>query len=719
MPPVGGSGKLQTPLVPAFRLNSTFLACRVATPCEHCSVSTSEAMGYCKLPCSVLFLCLFISSCLPNLSLAGEVQGNLTAKLFIDASERSGHPIPQTLFGIFFEEINHAGAGGLWAELVSNRGFEAGGSNIPSNIDPWSIIGNESSIIVSTDRSSCFERNKVALRMEVLCNSEGSNTCPSGGVGIYNPGFWGMNIEQGKSYKVVFYVRSTEAIDVSVSFTSSNGLQTLASTNIIVSASDVSNWTKMEVLLVAKETNHNSRLQLTTSKKGVIWFDQVSAMPLDTYKGHGFRNELFQMLADIKPQFVRFPGGCFVEGEWLRNAFRWEASVGPWEERPGHFGDVWKYWTDDGLGYFEFLQLAEDLDAVPIWVFNNGISHNDQVDTSGVLPFVQEALDGIEFARGDSSSKWGALRAAMGHPEPFDLRYVAIGNEDCGKKNYRGNYLKFYDAIKRAYPDIKIISNCDGSSRPLNHPADLYDFHVYTSANNLFSMSNQFDHTSRQGPKAFVSEYAVTGKDAGTGSLLAALAEAGFLIGLEKNSDVVQMASYAPLFVNSNDRRWNPDAIVFNSFQVYGTPSYWVQQFFRESSGATFLNATLQKDSSTSVVASAITWKNSEDGQTFIRIKAVNFGSNSVNLQISVGGLGPNSVKLSGSAKTILTSAKLMDENSFKEPKKVAPIQTLLEEADKEMSVLLLPHSFTSFDLLKESAGLRITEDDLPLKSSI
>ncbi|KAE8683541.1 Alpha-L-arabinofuranosidase 2 [Hibiscus syriacus] len=594
------------------------------------------------------------------------------AKLFIDASERSGHPIPQTLFGIFFEEINHAGAGGLWAELVSNRGFEAGGSNIPSNIDPWSIIGNESSIIVSTDRSSCFEHNKVALRMEVLCTSEGTSTCPSGGVGIYNPGFWGMNIEQGKSYKVVFYVRSMEAIDISVSFTSSNGLQTHASANITASASDVSNWTKMEVLLEAKETNHNSRLQLTTSKKGVIWLDQVSAMPLDTYKGHGFRNDLFQMLADIKPQFIRFPGGCFVEGEWLRNAFRWKASVGPWEERPGHFGDVWMYWTDDGLGYFEFLQLAEDVGALPIWVFNNGVSHNDQVDTSSVLPFVQEALDGLEFARGDSSSRWGAVRAAMGHPEPYDLRYVAVGNEDCGKKNYQGNYLKFYDAIKRAYPDIQIISNCDGSSTPLDHPADLYDFHVYTSANDLFSMSNKFVHTSRQGPKAFVSEYAVTGKDAGTGSLLAALAEAGFLIGLEKNSDVVQMASYAPLFVNTNDRRWNPDAIVFNSFQAYGTPSYWVQRFFTESSGATFLNATLQTDSSTSLVASAIAWKNS-DGQTYIRIKAVNFGSNSVNLQISVGGMDPNSVKLSGSTKTILTSAGVMDENSFNEPKKLFP----------------------------------------------
>ncbi|PPD88581.1 hypothetical protein GOBAR_DD14470 [Gossypium barbadense] len=657
-------------------------------------------MGYCKAPC-VFLLCLFISFCLPRQLLADEVDKNLTAQLFIDASEQSSRPIPQTLFGIFFEEINHAGAGGLWAELVSNRGskcvpfgrgldiggcvgdgFEAGGANIPSNIDPWSIIGDESSIIVSTDRSSCFERNKVALKMEVLCNSEGTHICPSGGVGIYNPGFWGMNIEQGKSYKIVIYVRSTGEIDISVSFTSSDGLQTLSSTNIKASASDVSNWTKMEVLLEAKETNHNSRLQLTTSKNGVVWFDQVSAMPLDTYKGHGFRNELAEMLADIKPRFIRFPGGCFVEGEWLRNAFRWKASVGPWEERPGHFGDVWMYWTDDGLGYFEFLQvLAEDLGALPIWVFNNGISHNDQVDTSSVLPFVQEALDGIEFARGDASSTWGAVRAAMGHPEPFDLKYVAIGNEDCGKKNYResSSFLvaKFW---KKSF-----------SGR---HGKVLSFAQVYTSANNLFSMSHKFDRTTRQGPKAFVSEYAVTGKDAGTGSLLAALAEAAFLIG------GTQMQSSS------------------TPFRLYGTPSYWVQRFFTESSGATLLNATLQKDSSNSLVASAITWKNSEDGQTYVRIKVVNFGSNSVNLQISVDGLDPNSVKLSGSTKTTLTSANLMDENSFKEPKKVAPNQTLLEDA-QEMSALLRPHSFTSFDLLKESVNLRITEDDSSLVSSI
>ncbi|KAI5422298.1 aspartate-semialdehyde dehydrogenase-like protein, variant 2 [Lathyrus oleraceus] len=211
--------------------------------------------------------------------------------------------------------------------------------------DPWSIIGNETNINVETDRTSIFERNKIALRLEVLCD----NTCPADGVGVYNPGFWGMNIEQGKKYKVVFYARSTGPLNLAVSFTGPNGVGNLASTVITGSASDFSNWTKVEVVLEAKATSRNSRLQLTTTAKGVIWLDQVSAMPVDTYKGHGFRSDLFQMLLDIKPSFIRFPGGCFVEGEALRDAFRWKASVGPWEERPGHFGDVWKYWTDDGI----------------------------------------------------------------------------------------------------------------------------------------------------------------------------------------------------------------------------------------------------------------------------------------------------------------------------------------------------------------------------------
>ncbi|KAG5521790.1 hypothetical protein RHGRI_034124 [Rhododendron griersonianum] len=407
---------------------------------------------------------------------------------------------------------------------------------------------------------------------------------PDGGVGVNSPRFWGMNVEQGKKYKVVLYIRSLLSVNILVSLTGSNGLQTLATANII--AADVSNWTKTEILLEAKETNHNARLQLTTSRR-VVWFDQVSAMPLDTYKTafvvdfsrderilsvqSGLRS--FDILScnsmtldfkffNIHVEFIylkiSLPTDLLVETWFLKRSFyhvcRFEtlihqiprylclfvprvvklglfhsaalSSVGPSYEN-FHFGDIWRYWTDEGLG------LA-------------------------TLSFFRKSWK-VEFAKGALDSGWGSVRAAMGHLEPFDLRYVAVGNEDCGKKNYRGNYLKFYDAIRHAYPDIIFISNCGGSTRQLYHPTHFYDCHNYSDAKMVFSLARKFDDTSRSGPKV---EYAVTGNDASTGSLLAALAEFGFLTSLERNSDDVEMASHTPLFVNANDRQWNPDAIV-------------------------------------------------------------------------------------------------------------------------------------------------------------
>ncbi|XP_072959753.1 alpha-L-arabinofuranosidase 1-like isoform X1 [Typha angustifolia] len=652
-----------------------------------------------RLKCfNTLFHFLFLI-CGVFQTLATGLAANQTAVLHVDASPGHGREIPENMFGIFFEEINHAGAGGLWAELVSNRGFEAGGPNTPSNIAPWSIIGDESVIVVATDRTSCFDRNEVALRMEVLCDDEGPNICPDGGVGIYNPGYWGMYFEEGKVYNVIMYVRSLESVNLSVSLTSSDGLQILATNTIIGDDIDTSSWIKVEFQLESSGTDANSRLQLTTRKRGVIWFDQVSVMPSDTYMGHGCRTELASMLANLKPRFLRFPGGSFVEGEWLRNAFRWRETVVPWEERPGRFNGVWKYWIDDGLGLFEFLQLSEDLGASPLWVVNSGISLNDQLNPSSISAFVQDILDGIEFARGDPDSQWGSIRAAMGHPEPFQLNYVSIGNQDCWKKNYKGNYLKFYSAIKAAYPDIKLISNCDGSAYPLDHPADLYDIHVYTSSSDMFSKAHQFDQTSRSGPKAFVSEYAVTGKDAGKGSLIAAVAEAGFLVGLEGNSDVVEMASAAPLFVNDNDRRFNPDAIVFNSWQQYGTPSYWMQHFFKDSSGAFLHPSSIQSTYSKQIIASAIAWQSSDDGSNYLKIKIVNYGGDFVNMRISVDGL-EDDVNSTGSIKTVLTSRGPLDENSFQEPNKVVPVQSILPNAGKNMDVIIDPYSITSFDLL-------------------
>ncbi|RLN29234.1 alpha-L-arabinofuranosidase 1-like [Panicum miliaceum] len=503
------------------------------------------------------------------------------------------------------------------------------------------------------------------------------------------------NIEDGKMYNLVMHIKSLEAMDLTVSLTSSDGLQNLASATTIVSGT--LNWTKVEQKLVARGTNRTSRLQITTIKKGIIWFDQVSLMPADTYKGHGFRTELMAMLLDLKPRFLRFPGGCFVEGNWLRNAFRWKETIGPWEERPGHYGDIWNYWTDDGLGYYEFLQLAEDLEALPIWVFNAGISHHDGVNSSLIAPYVQDVLDSLEFAKGSPESKWGSVRVAMGHPQSFPLKYVAIGNEDCLNKFYQGNYMKFHNAIRETYPDIQMISNCEPTIvSPLKLPAELYDFHIYTNATDLFLNKDKYDTAPRAGmPKVFVSEYAVQDKvDPGNATLFASLAEAAFLIG-----DAVEMASYAPLLVNTNDRSWLPDAIVFNSWQQYGIPSYWMQTLFCESSGAVIHPVTITSNYSDSLAASAITWK--DTANSFLRVKIVNFGSYAVNLTILATELEAG-VNATGSRVTVLTSSNAMDGNTFSNPNNVVPVRSELLNAGEEMLTLLAPYSFTSFDLALE-----------------
>ncbi|XP_074284523.1 alpha-L-arabinofuranosidase 1-like [Silene latifolia] len=615
-------------------------------------------------------------------------------------SQRS---IPQHFFGIFFEEINHAGAGGLWGELVSNRGFEAGGRHVPSMISPWGMIGDEKVVSIITEMSSCFQNNPMALRMDIHCDV---TTCPPGGVGIYNPGYWGMNIEEGKTYEIIFFVKSSGPLQVVLSLVNSDGTQVLAFTHKMADAEKVRKWTRIRTSLTATGSDPQARFQLTTTQKGTLWLDQVSVMPTDTFKGHGFRKDLAEMLVNLKPRFLRFPGGCYVEGNTLANAFRWKETVGPWQERPGHRGDVWNYWSDDGLGYLEYLQLAEDLGAEPVWVINNGFGLQDAVDPRLLKPFVQEMLDSIEFARGSPNSTWGSLRARLGHPTPFNLKYIAIGNEDCYKATYRESYMKFYKALKQTYPDIKAISNCDGSQKELDHPADLYDYHNYTSAEGMLQNTHLFDKISRNNPhspKAFVSEYAVTDpKDKViNGTFKGALAEAAFLLSLEKNSDIVEMVSYAPLFANQNDRLWNPDAIFFNTNKVYGIASYWVQTLFKESSGALLLDSHLHTDTHSNaenIYATAIKWTDNKEKKNYITIKVVNFNKVSAKVNVSLEGIDRNLIRVV--SQTVLYSDDLQGDNSFDNPTKVVPQTSRFKAGEKAIDELKVePYSFTAFDL--------------------
>ncbi|GAB2223805.1 hypothetical protein Droror1_Dr00004546 [Drosera rotundifolia] len=630
------------------------------------------------------------------IALLAQVDADNAANVTVNAAPTSGRVMPDSLFGVFFEEINRAGDGGLWAELVQNRGFEAGGRHAPSWIVPWGRVGDDESVFIATELNSPFQHNKVALRIDALCDRD----CPFGGVGVFNPGNGGMNIVKGKKYNIEFHAKASRKVDLTVAFVSSDGTKVLATHSISIHGSK---WNKYKLHLKALDSDVKGMLYLTMTKKATIWLDQVSAMPQDTYKGHGYRIDLFEKILALKPQFLRFPGGCYVEGELMSNAFRWKETVGPWEERPGHYNDPWSYWSDDALGYLEYLQLAEDLRAKPVWVINSGNSVDQGVDTTLIAPFVQEMLDSIEFARGNTNSTWGSLRAKMGHPESFDLKYIAVGNEDCGHANYNGNYLKFYNAIKQYYPDIQVINNCDFSGyRPgPDQPADLYDFHTYQVPKVMFAQNHQFDNAPRSGPKVFVSEYAVTDPLVNkNGTVIGAVSEAAFLVGVERNSDVVEMASYAPLFGYLNQLQWRPNAIFFNASESYGIPSYWMQTFFIDSNGATLLDTNVATGAN--IVASAIRYVNKDDNQNYIKIKVVNFQDVSANISITLNGVNPYTI--SGKRKTVLTGNPY-DSNSLDNPTKIIPQVLSFDAPGTPMTVKLDPYSLTSFDYLDHSAS--------------
>ena len=308
----------------------------------------------------------------------------------------------------------------------------------------------------------------------------------------------------------------------------------------------------------------------------MLWLDVVSLFPEETYQGHACRTDLAQMLKDMQPAFVRFPGGCYVEGDELANAFRWKRTIGDVAERPGHW-NLWGYRSNDGLGYLEYLQLCEDLGTEPLFVINCGMAHKDVVPMEQMPEFVQDALDAIEYANGDAgTTKWGKLRAEHGHPAPFGMKYIEIGNENGGPA-YDERYALFYDAIKAKYPDINIVANVPTRQRP----TEILDEHYYSLPEFFMSNAFRYDTYDRNGSHIYVGEYAVT-QNAGQGNLRAAIGEAAFMTGMERNADVVVMSSYAPLFVNPGWRRWNPNAIVFDASRSYGTPSYHVQAMFAQ-----------------------------------------------------------------------------------------------------------------------------------------
>ena len=531
----------------------------------------------------------------------------------VDVAQR-GIEISPTLYGIFYEDINFASDGGLYAELIRNRSFEYNAEK-PEH---WQARGSNISLVTE---GLLNEKQGHALKVET--------TKPFGG--ISNPGYWGINAVQGTQYRLSFWIKPLRGKPGSIkaALTGKDGELLGEST---VREKLGKGWQKIETTLVAQKTDGQAHFSLTMENPSTVLLDVVSLFP-PTFKGreNGCRIDLAEKLQALHPAFMRFPGGCYVEGNIRpENAYHWERTVGPIEQRPGHMNANWGYPTTDGLGFHEFLQLAEDLGAKPLYVVNVGIWHGGCTPLDELQPWIDECLGALEYANGPVTSHYGKMRAENGHPEPFNIAFIEIGNENYNwhmednsdqSDHYPERYRMFYDAIKARFPEVQCIGNVEswGTDTPKwrnSHPVDILDEHYYRNPQWFVGQYHRFDNYDRRGPIIYPGEYAVTDGYGTTGNMNAALGEAVFMIGMENNADIVRMSSYAPIFVNENQIQWRPDMIRFNSHQSFGTPSYWVQQLFPNHVGnrlvRTDLKWNIPQDAaqhSTPVGVGLATWK--------------------------------------------------------------------------------------------------------------
>lgn len=489
-----------------------------------------------------------------------------------------GPSVNEDFYGIFFEELSHAGDGGLYAELIQNRSFE----DNASAPDHWSAVGGATMSLSTANMMNAVQKHALSVVTTV------------GGQGIRNDGFWGISVVSGTTYKVSFWIRSDEGWDGTVTARLVNSSRTeIGQTEIAVEAT--SEWKQYTAKVTATGTDPQGRFDLLFGSEGKIILDMVSLFP-PTYKEreNGMRQDIAQMLADIKPKFMRFPGGCYVEGLWnsAMNSdcrYLWKNTVGPQEERVPLWNNRWSYMVNNGQGIYEYLQFCEDIGAAPLYVVNIGVGHEWTHDYQDIGEYIQEALDLIEYCNGDATTAWGSKRAAAGHPEPFNLRYIEIGNENYTFDHYADRYIQFYNAIKERYPEIIIIGNIPswGTDYPrwtLQHPVDLVDEHFYRSPSWFMSSYHRYDNYSRTEPKVYVGEWAASEGKGTLGNMNAALGEAIFMSGAENNADVVRMMSFSEPLAHLSHVQW-PAMIYHDASTAVGTPSYYAQVMYGSNIG--------------------------------------------------------------------------------------------------------------------------------------
>lgn len=643
---------------------------------------------------------------------AGSALQAQTNELVIQAG-KPGAEIQPTMYGLFFEDINYAADGGLYAELVKNRSFE-----FPQHFMGWKTFGK-----VSLKDDGPFERNP-----HYVCLAYAGH--PHKQTGLDNEGFFGIGIKKGAEYRFSVWARVAEGetpakIRVELADTKSMGeQQAFATADVTV---DSREWKKYQVVLKPEMTNPKAILRIFLASRQTVDLEHISLFPVDTWQGHenGLRKDLAQALADIKPGVFRFPGGCIVEGTDIASRYDWKKSVGMVENRPLN-ENRWQYtfphrffpdyYQSYGLGFYEFFQLSEEIGAEPLPVLSCGLAcqfQNPNMDAHVPLcdldSYIQDALDLIEFANGAVDTPWGKVRADMGHPAPFNLKFIGIGNEQWGKE-YPEHLEPFVKAIRKKYPDIKIVgsSGPDSEGEQFDYlwpemkrlKADLVDEHFYRPEAWFLSQGARYDNYDRKGPKVFAGEYACHGKGKKWNHFHASLLEAAFMTGLERNADVVHMATYAPLFAHVEGWQWRPDMIWFDNLNSVRTVSYYVQQLFATHKGTNVLSLTMNKkpvtgaEGQNGLFASAVCDKNKNE----IIVKVANTSDKKQPLSLIFNGLKKKEV-LSGARCIKLSSADMDKDNTIENPLAIIPQETSLDVDGHTLNVDLEPATFAVYIL--------------------
>jgi alpha-L-arabinofuranosidase len=595
----------------------------------------------------------------------------------IDATAPAGKVSP-LFYGLMTEEINHAYDGGLYAELIQNRAF----LDDAAAAAHWSVVqADGAAATIALDRSVPLnEAIPTSLRLQVTQASAGH------AAGVANEGYWGIPVKPNTRYRASFYAKAAPGFTgpIAASIQSDDGRTTYA-TGRVTGLTQA--WKQYELTLTTGNvaSTAQARYVLTADRPGTVWFSLVSLFP-PTFRNqpNGFRPDLMQMLADMKPKFLRFPGGNYLEGNQIADRFDWKKTLGPLSERPGHMAP-WTYRSSDGLGLYEFLLWCEDMNAEPVLAVYAGYSLRGAHVNPGpdLEPYVQDALDEIEYVAGPATSTWGALRAKAGHPEPFTLTYVEVGNEDFFDRSgsYDQRFAQFNAAIKARYPQLQVISTV-GFEHPENQRVrsvtpDVLDEHYYRPVDAfLKAAQGQYETYDRRGPKIFVGEWgayetpfepwnARSRTEAPTPNLRAALGDAAWMTEMEKNSDIVVMNCYAPLLVNVSPgaRQWRPNLIGYDALHVYGSPSYHAIKLFSTHLGDQILKATA---TDTDVLVSVT--RASATGTIYVKL--VNPADAAAPLQLDLQGAGT----LASTATAVTLAGASDATNSIDDRERVVPV---------------------------------------------